>query len=179
MDIRFVSADSRKEIQAAVGFLAKQSLGYPRYNEWVGRAEAELHVGYKRAILAFSEDCLVGNLIWQPHKTIQGAVEWKNLRVHPAVKRRLFGRFIIRQAEEICGFAAAICDVRTDQKDTICFLLTCGYTVAAATLPLYDSEKPDTIMVKWLQPPTQDLKTAFTSNASKLSLDAKYSIRRD
>ncbi len=178
MNIRFVSADSRKEIQTTVGFLAKQSLGYPRYNDWVGRAEAELHTGYKRAILAFSEDCLVGNLVWQPHKTIQGAVEWKNLRVHPAVKRRLFGRFIIRQAEEICGFPAAICDVRTDQQDTIRFLLICGYTTAA-TLPLYDSEKPDTVMVKWLRPPTQDLKTAFTSAASKSLFDAKYSIRRD
>ncbi len=155
MNIRFVSADSRKEIQTTVGFLAKQSLGYPRYNDWVGRAEAELHAGYKRAILAFSEDCLVGNLIWQPHKTIQGAVEWKNLRVHPTVKRRLFGRFIIRQAEEICGLTVAICDVRTDQKDTIRFLLACGYTVAAI-LPLYDSEKPDAVMVKWLCPPIPD-----------------------
>ncbi len=77
----------------------------------------------------------MGNLIWQPHKTVQGAVEWKNLRVHPAVKKRLFGRFLIRQAETICGFSVAICDVRLDQKDTINFMLACGY-LPVATQPL-------------------------------------------
>jgi len=178
VNICFVSADSRKEIQATVGFLAKQSLGYPRYADWVGRTEAELYTGYKRAILAFCDDCLVGDFVWQPHKTIRGAVEWKNLRVHPSVKRRLFGRFLLRQAEEICGFPVAICDVRADQKEVIQLLISCGY-VAAATLPLYDSEKLDMVMVKYLAQPTGDLKTAVTSALSNSLFDAKYSIRRD
>lgn len=147
MRICVANAESRRELNSALDFLAAQPLGYPRYQDWVGRCEAELVSGYKRAILATYDGKLAGDLVWQPHKALQGFAEWKNIRIHPDMRRRDFGRFLLRQAEAECGMLGAICDVRQDNHETIKFLLACGY-VMVKSVSLYDSEQLDIVLTK-------------------------------
>lgn len=152
MDFNFRDIDSRRDLKVLLDFLVKQNLGYPGYEDWVQRTENELDLGYKTAILAFSDGKLVGDLIHQPHKTIIGYRELKNLRIHPEVRRRDVAHFMLRQAEfeskELSSLM--ICDVPVDQPSIIRFLRYCGYTPIKET-PLY-SDRPDLIMVKSLKP---------------------------
>jgi len=46
--------------------------------------------------LAFSDDFLVGNLVFQPHKEFPRIKELKNMRVHPKLQGRYFGAFMIK-----------------------------------------------------------------------------------
>lgn len=150
MDFNFRDVDSRRDLKALVDFLVKQNLGYPNYEDWIQRTESELDMGYKTAILAFCYGKLVGDLIHQPHKTITGYRELKNLRIHLEMRRRDVAHFMLKQAEfessKLSRFM--ICDVPIDQKSTIRFLRFCGYIPIRET-PLY-SDKPDVIMVKEL-----------------------------
>jgi hypothetical protein len=94
------------------------------------------------------DDRLVADLLWQPHKSLDGLLEIKNIRVHPNVRLRDFGRFMLKQAELTPGFRGSICDVREDQPRVLQFMVRCGYSVAA-TVPLYDSERNDIVLVKF------------------------------
>ena len=95
----FKQADSERDIVRAVNFISKLHFGYPNYDDWVQKAEAELFQGYKKAILALSDKKIVGDLIYQPHKNIQGVLEIKNLRVHEKLRKRDFGHFMLKQPE--------------------------------------------------------------------------------
>ena len=150
MNISIVSTDTQAEVTAVVDFLSKQSLGYPGYNCWVEKTEAELVAGKKTALLAFLNRKLVADIVWQPHRQVGSLLEIKNLRVSPEVRQRDFGRFLLKQAEVIPGFSGIICDVREDQASILQFMQRCGYT-KACTLPIYDSEVADVVMIKPLQ----------------------------
>lgn len=150
MHFNFRDIDSRKDLKELIDFLIKQNLGYPNYEDWVQRTESELDLGYKAAIVAFSDGKLVGDLIHQSHKTISGYREVKNLRIHPELRRRDVAHFMLRQAEfeSSRDHKFMICDVPTDQKSTIRFLRFCGYMPIKET-PLY-SDRPDLVMIKAL-----------------------------
>ena len=80
----FRSVSNSSELKALVDFLIKNNPGYKGYEDWVQRSEYEMDAGYKRTILAYSNDVMVADLIWQPHKQLPRTKEIKNLRVHPA-----------------------------------------------------------------------------------------------
>jgi len=132
-----------------IDFMISQDLNYPGYEEWVQRAEHELNTGYKNAILAFNDSTLVGNLVYQQHKGLPHFLELKNLRVHPRLRVRDFGRFMLRQVEvdneELND--AIICDVRVDKPEIINFLRSCNYEIIA-TAPLYEQHVPEVTMLK-------------------------------
>ena len=98
-DFNFTSLQDMKQLRELVDFIHLQDLGYPRYHDWVAKAESELFSGYKGAIIAYSESRVVGNLIFQPHKGISTLLEIKNLRVHQKLRGRDFARFMLRQLE--------------------------------------------------------------------------------
>ena len=130
-------------------FLLRQSLGYPGYDAWVEKAATELSRGDKLVILAFSDRKLVGNLIYQPHRDLPRVMEIKNLRVDPDLRTRLFGQFMLRQAEITArqNFQAVMCDMRGGQVEAEHLFVQNGY-VLLAEAPLYDSQVPDRIYVK-------------------------------
>lgn len=145
----FRTAEETRDLKKIIDFLAKQDLGYPGYDEWVQRAEAELRMGWKTGILALSEGRVVGDLIYQAHKTMPRVRELKNLRVHPEVRDRYFARFMLRQAELGLGteFDLILCDARETQVEPIRFLASCGYR-QIAKLNLYDEHSLDVVMAK-------------------------------
>ena len=144
----FRSVEKRKDVLDLCDFLIKQDLGYPQYDDWVQRAEHEVDSGYKTVVLAFSGNRLVGDVIYQPHKELARVREIKNIRVHPRVRGRNFGRFMVRQAEvEPPTYDAIIVDARIDQQDIVGLLRVEGY-VPLVTVPLYDENMPDVVMIK-------------------------------
>ncbi len=44
----FRDIQERADLKELIDFLAFQDLGYPRYEEWVQRAEHELDIGYQK-----------------------------------------------------------------------------------------------------------------------------------
>lgn len=145
----FRTPDSTQDLKQLVDFLIKQDLGYPQYEDWVQRSEHEIDRGYKVPILAFSDNHLVGDLIYQPHKQLPRVWEIKNLRIHPEWRGRAFAHFMLRQAEVEAGdqYDAIVVDARTDQKDVIGLFLHEGY-IPLGQRTLYDSNAVDVIMVK-------------------------------
>ncbi len=149
-DFMFRSLGDRKDLRALVDFLMKQSLGYPNYEDWVQRAEYEMDKGYKTAILALSEGQLVGDVIYQQHKTFPRIREVKNVRIHPGVRRRDFARFMLRQAEveKWEEYDALLVDAPAGQEEVIHLLRSVGY-VELGTKPLYDPNNNDVVMVRY------------------------------
>lgn len=147
----FRSLQERKDLQELVNFLILQDLGYPNYDDWVGRTEHELDKGYKSVILAFSWRQLVGDLIYQPHKQVSCFLELKNLRVHPQFRDRKFAELMLRQAEveNKNKYDAIICDAPANYQRMIKFMESQGYDVFT-TLPLYNKNSPDVVMLKFL-----------------------------
>ncbi len=150
-DFRFREIDSTADIKKLIDFIRQQHLNYPDYHSWVQRAEAELYTEYKQAVMAFSDRTLVGNVIYQPHKQIQGVLELKNLRVHPELRRRDFGHFMLRQAETEARnsgrYSLMMIDTRADQKDMLALLIFSGFREIGRT-SLYDSGSEDVMLAK-------------------------------
>lgn len=145
----FRQLDSRRDLSELVNFLIKQPLGYPNYEDWVQRSEHELDSGYKKAVLAFSEGRLVGDLIYQPHKKIPRTREIKNIRVDPEVRRRYFANFMLRQAEveNKEEFDSLVIDARSDHPVMLGLLRMAGY-IPLASASLYDPKVKDVVMIK-------------------------------
>ena len=165
-NFQFRTLDSVSDIGRVIDFLAKQPLGYPNYQDWVQRTEAELQSGYKQAILALSDNQLVGDLVYQPHKQLPRVREIKNLRVHSELRRRDFAHFMLRQAEEHGKdeFDAVMIDSRTDNPSMINFLTFCGYVQIAET-NLYDSLCSDVVLMKFFNERT---KSGIAYNSRKI-----------
>lgn len=149
MNFNFRLVESKRDLSFLVNFLITQGLNYPNYESWVQKAEHEIDQGYKKAILAFSDDYLAGNLIYQPHKELPRVKELKNMRIHPSVRRRYFAQFILKQAEvdERERYDLILCDVRSSQTGVISLLRSMGYQTLVTT-SLYDQNNMDTIMIK-------------------------------
>lgn len=148
-DFTFRLADSIKDLSGLTDFLIKQDMGYPFYEDWVLRAMSEIEMGYKKAIMAFSEKKLVGDLIYQRHKDFPRMRELKNIRIHPSLRKRYFANFMLKQAEvdKPDDYDVIICDVRSDQPAMINLLKISGYTSLTTTC-LYDKNVKDIIMIK-------------------------------
>ena len=152
MNFTFRQLEDMKQLSQLIDFLASQSLGYPKYDEWVQRTEGELSIGYKGAILAYSDGKLVGDIVYQPHKQMPSFLEIKNLRVHNDLRMRYFGRFIVKQLESEFkeNYDALIVDVRADQTNTLKFFAVEGYS-PVLSIPLYDPNVEDTTFVKFFR----------------------------
>ena len=163
MDFTFRDIDSTSDINVLIDFMSKQPLSYPNYNDWLQRSEPEFYMEYKHAILAFSDRKLVGDLVFQPDKYLPKTLEIKNLRIHPDLRRRDFGHFMLRQLEEIAKkerkYSVIRADTRSTQKDIINLLKFTNYKELARA-PLYDSNEEDVIFVKSLFPKTPYLISA-------------------
>ena len=147
----FRGIDTTSDIYTLIDFMRKQALDYQGYDSWLQRSEPEFHAGYKQAVLAFSESRIVADAVYQPHKSLPRVLEIKNLRVHPNLRRRDFGHFMLRQVEvearKTKQFDLMMIDARASQKDILTLLKFTGYKEIART-PLYDSNEEDVVFSK-------------------------------
>lgn len=148
-DYSFRTAEDLRDVRRLIDFLANQDLGYPRYDEWVQKAEAELFSGWKTGIMALNGGVVVGDLVFQQHKQLSRVREIKNLRVDPRVSDRYFARFMLKQAEVGLGrdFDLVMVDARKDQSGVRRFFRQSGYS-EVAVLNLYDNSSLDVVLTK-------------------------------
>ena len=71
------------------------------------------------------------------------------MRVHPNLRGRYFGVFMLKQAEAENHeeYDAIILDIRSNQPETIEMVQFCGYT-ELARIPLYESNLEEVVMVR-------------------------------
>ena len=146
----FRDISGTRSINQAVNFLARQSLGYPNYSDWIEKAETELLTGIKKGVIAYNNGILAGDIICQSHKDLSGALnvlELKNIRIHPEVRGRRFASFMLRQAEIEFPHDLILVDARKDQRDMINFLFSEGYKPIASS-NLYEPDVGDIVMAK-------------------------------
>ena len=72
LDFSFRDVDGTRTISQAVNFLSEQSLGYPRYGNWVEKTEAELMSGFKGGIVAYNDGRIAGDIVCQLYKRLYG-----------------------------------------------------------------------------------------------------------
>ena len=143
----------RKDTDRVRKFILSQNLGYPKYDTWGNKAVGQVVSGEKQAILAYSDGYLVGDVIFQEHRQLDRFIEIKNMRVHPDLRMRDFGRFMEKQVERYAvslGYNALICDIREDKPEIVCFFVGIGF-IPVATLSLYEEDKKDVTLVKFLR----------------------------
>ena len=95
---RFETVETR-QLDRLVSFVRAHNPGYRGYYEWINKMRAEVAAGYKEAIIATSNDKVIGTSIWQPHKALSELAEFKNLRV--VENGRSIARFIAKQVEVV------------------------------------------------------------------------------
>lgn len=154
VDFEFRGISDEKELSRLRDFLLSQNLGYPNYGDWVDRCIKEIDMGDKDSILAFSQDVLVGDLIFQSHKALPRTLELKNLRIHPMMIRRDFGHFMLKQVEVEARnsgkYDLIMGDIRKEQESIRRLCVFSGYK-ELQTISLYDSNHLDVVVVKDLR----------------------------
>ena len=147
----FRTIETRRDLSRLLTFIRGQDLHYPGYQDWVDKTEAEIEMGWKTGGIALSNNHLVGDLIWQPHKELRAVREIKNMRVHPSVRGRYFARFLMKQAEvEGEDYQELMIDLREDhpeKRPLMNMLVSMGYEKLCA-VNLYDPNVRDIVMVK-------------------------------
>lgn len=150
VDFIIRKANDTKELKVLRTFIYSQPFWYPRYDVWVDKiCIPEIENGWKTAIMAFCNGYVVGDAIYQQHKELPRTREFKNLRIHPKLRRRDLGHFLLRQVEEEEKetFDRILVDVNTKRKETIAFFQWCGYKILYQDF-LYDNQNLDVIMIK-------------------------------
>lgn len=151
LDFTFRGISDIRELNRLKGFLLAQSLNYVDYGDWVERCIGEIDIGYKDSILAFSDGVLVGDLIFQPHKSLPRTLELKNLRIHSDIRRRDFGHFMLKQfeveARNSGRYDLLIGDIRENQESVRRLFVFSGYR-ELQTVSLYDPNHLDVVVVK-------------------------------
>ena len=72
------------------------------------------------------------------------------MRVHPEMRDRLFASFMLRQLEVEArkqGYVGLIGDVREEKRDVLASFCKLGFS-PVLTIPLYESDKRDVIVIK-------------------------------
>ena len=148
----FKPVSDKKDLINLRDFLVSQSLGYPGYEDWIERSMFEIELEYKKTVLAYFNNEIVGDIIVQPEKEMDKVLELKNARVHPSIRGRHVMSFLMKQAEKeyAKGFEMILVDVRTTQKDMLGFFRSYGFR-EITKIPLYEKSVPEVVMVKDLK----------------------------
>ena len=148
-DFTFKDIQSLGQLDDLSRFLLSQSLDYKDYDRWVERSRHEIRSGSKSAITAYSNGIIVGDIIFQGHKSIPNVREIKNIRIDPQLQGRGFAQFMVKQAEieNGNGYDAIMVDAPVNKLDVYGFLIHMGYK-PLITVPLYDRNSQDIIFVK-------------------------------
>ncbi len=117
-DFEFKTIDTEKEVKQVINFIKEYPLNYANYFDWVEKVYYQFMNGEKEAIIAFSENRIIGDLIFQ--KIDKGITEIKNIRVHTLLQNRGFAHFMLNQLENelVKDSKGIILDTRVDNSFT-------------------------------------------------------------
>lgn len=147
----FRPADSEAELHAVVDFMSKAPMHYPRYKDWLERAEAQMFTGTKHVLLCRCESRLAATLTWQTHPDEPFTAELKNMRVLPEYGKAGIGHFLLKAFERDAresSHALTRCDMGA-YNSAYSFFIRQGWR-QVDMLDLYKTGTQDIVMVKTL-----------------------------
>ncbi|MDO8528391.1 MAG: hypothetical protein Q7S06_00680 [Nanoarchaeota archaeon] len=150
----FTTIEDMSQVRALIDFMATQDLDYPHYDDWLQRTESQLEREEKKAVLAFSDGKLVGNIVHQVCRDsgLGTLIELKNSRVHPDLRDRYFMKFMLKQLSKECEgkYDGLIGDIRAHQKATLNYFIHEGFIPVAKTT-LYEPNMEEVTVFKPLR----------------------------
>lgn len=139
------------EIKRVYEFVKQFPLDYPRYDEWLKKCKRELELGYKTGFyITNNQGCIIGSVIFQPHKKDKSILEIKNLRVFPQYQRRGVGSKLLTETEKYArkkGFLKMQVDTHSDNQQLVKFLVRKGFNIETRE-HLYTSKSLEIILQK-------------------------------
>ncbi len=171
-----------KEINAVYEFLKSQDLDYPQYDEWCRKAKREMELGYKKIIAIYSKDksgnsFVIGELVFQQHKTDSSMIELKNLRVDRQYRNKKICTALLADVETYAreqGYKKIICDASSNSEDIVAVMTKRSYRIEAKE-SLYTAKRIDVILAKDLTE-KQSIISATMSDLEKLIAKMKLLI---
>lgn len=133
----------------------EQDYGDTTHKAWLAKVEQELVDGNRYALHAQMGTQSIGAVIWRPRASEPNVLDIRNISIHPDVKGRYFGAFMLRNVEwlmlENYPDATRIeVDTKTTNADMLSFLARQGYEVTGIN-DLYDSGRPDVLLRKTIK----------------------------
>lgn len=162
IDIRFSNEHNRRQLGDIMTVLSQPRLwvptaaDYPRHKEWLGKSEAQIAEGTKRALLAYVGANPVGAIVYRRHEAAKNIVEIRNISIDPEVHGRLFGAFMLRQVEtdslahDFPGTDTLTVDTKATNGDMIAFLEKQGFRPSDAVDLYSDGTGMDVVLTKSL-----------------------------
>lgn len=161
MNFKFTNEYSLSRIDEIVSYILGPRLwiphiDYPDFLDWADKTHKELKKENKRAVVALSNNEIVGVTIYQRHKKYKDALEIKNLTVRPDARGRYIASFLLRNSEIEGGkefdSKYAVCDAKVKNLAIRSFLLKNQYRITGNN-DLYGlNAGDDTIYKKSLLP---------------------------
>jgi len=138
MDFKFTNNYPVSRLDEIVSYLLGPRLwipstDYPDFLDWAEKVHGELKKDAKRALIALSENNVVGVTIYQRHKKYKDALEIKNLTVRPDMRGRYIASFLMRNTEiegqREFGSKYALCDAKANNYPVRLFLMKHRYKI--------------------------------------------------
>ncbi len=138
MDFKFTNNYSVSRLDEIVSYLLGPRLwipstDYPDFLDWAQKVYGELKKDVKRALIALSENNVVGVAIYQRHKKYKDALEIKNLTVRPDMRGRYIASFLMRNAEiegqREFNSGYVLCDAKASNYPVRLFLMKHQYKI--------------------------------------------------
>ena len=160
IEVRFSNDHSARQRSDVVAVLRQPRLwiptaeDYPRHAEWLDKTESEVANGTKRAMLGYSDQQPVGAIVYRKHEDLNNVVEIRNISICPLVQGRLFGSFMLRQAEidavqnDFAGIDTFSVDTKITNTGMIGFLESEGYEITDIADLYQDGTGEDAILTK-------------------------------
>lgn len=160
MNIFFTDEINRRRAAQTIDVLRAPRLWIPTsddygvkaHDDWLAKTEHELIEGRQCALLAQSSWQHVGAIVWRAGEA-PDQFDIRNISIHPDTRGRSFASFMMRQVEHIVRERAAgsrpiiTVDTKVTNVEMIGFLRSIGYEITEIS-DLYDSGKPDAVLVK-------------------------------
>jgi len=144
-EFRFTNEHSLTDVANVVDVLRQPRLwidtegDYPDHSRWLGKTEAQLVDGTKRAMAAYSGLQAIGTVIYQRDPKQPTALEIRNISVTQYSRGRHVGSFLLRNAEaeavqnDFPDIEEFVVDTKLTNKDMIAFLISEGYDIKEIT----------------------------------------------
>ena len=161
MNIRFTDEMNPRNAAGVIDVLRAPRLWIPtvadygaRHGEWLGKVEHGLIDGTRHALHARVGRQSVGAIVYRPNESDLRIIDIRNISIHPDVKGRRFGTFMLRNIEMLAQEQYADVErFRIDTKATntemLSFLSEQGYGLTSVS-DLYGDGKPDVVLEKSL-----------------------------
>ena len=114
---------------------------YPDFDNWINKVYLQLKSEEKRAIVCISSGAIVGAIVYQHHRSVEDALEIKNITVRPDQQGHYIASFLMRNAEfegtQDFKTKKILVDSKSRNMEIRSFLFKNGYT-PLCVIDLYD-----------------------------------------